>query len=433
MSSIIRLHNREIALTAVDVYSIDDGVTSLPPESISFMGPDNSPLFWLVKVEYEALSETVTLHVVNYETTVEHQLAFRTERLRRPVRHICFRPLDELRLRPYTIRFNRELLSPHLILAPAPDQPTTLPASPAPPLTIAQLHRLGRVWNGLDLITYPLTWTDRFRSRFDEATFEAGKLTGWRDKVPLGRPRLRFEIYNEHLRPEYAYICSFITRQLKRETFDVHLTVTEYADGSCAGVATSPQVAQIDATLIDSFRTTRAQQVRQRPEGPINGKQTYTLDEVLTLTREPGEPAGLLTTAELQHRLITDARNRTQIEYLAANKQDTDAAVRFTFGHYVGFIFCILGTAQRHYCWELLNSHATYVWSFPRAMSAADALSRLETQLQRVNQSGRTEYRRLGVQPAAGAQFAFVEHTLLNKSEGETFARWRQEVDNLLG
>ncbi len=437
---VIRLYNQTVALTELASFPLSS--TSLKTalrldgtEAISFFGPDNSPLYWLVEATYDSHTQTVSVIVLDYETKPVYQSAFRKDALTKPVQEIRFALLDEkkMRLHQTCIRFDRPALLPHLLLDPATERSASLPSSPpSPPFSVAELNRLGRVWDGPGLSNFPLTWTDRFRSRFDEATFETGMLTGWRDKAPLGRAGLRFEVHNEHLRPEYEYICRFITRKLGRETFDVYLTVTEYADGSCTGVATSPQVARIDAALIDAFHTTRAQRVRQRREGPTNGQQTYTLDEVLALTREPGEPAGLLTPAELQHRLITDARNRQQIEYLAATKQDTDTAVRFTFGHHVGFVFCILGATQRHYCWELLNSHATYVWSFPQAMSTTGALSQLEAQLREVNQSGRTEYRRLGAQPAADTRFAFVEHTLLNKTPGETFARWQQEMENLL-
>ena len=62
-------------------------------------------------------------------------------------------------------------------------------------------------------------------------------------------------------------------------------------------------------------------------------------------------------------------RNVKQLVYLSGKKHERTQKIRFTLNPLFGFIFFISGKNKNHICWELLNSHATYIWSFNKELS----------------------------------------------------------------
>jgi hypothetical protein len=89
-----------------------------------------------------------------------------------------------------------------------------------------------------------------------------------------------------------------------------------------------------------------------------------------------------------------DIRNKKQLEYLSGTKHNPQEKIRFTLKPIFGFLFCIVGEKFNHFCWELLNSHATYLWSFERSISTDNQFKRVENTINTIRVIGRDEYRK---------------------------------------
>ena len=85
---------------------------------------------------------------------------------------------------------------------------------------------------------------------------------------------------------------------------------------------------------------------------------------------------------------------------------------------------------MHHFIWELLDSHATYIWSMPHT-PFREASQNIENEISSINQIGRSQYK-AHFQNRPDLFFNTVIHKKANSSYEDYFPRWRHIVESLL-
>ena len=116
-------------------------------------------------------------------------------------------------------------------------------------------------------------------------------------------------------------------------------------------------------------------------------------------------------------------KNAAQPAHLAA-RQGAGQKLRCVLSPRSGFLFFVRGAGVHHF---LLNSRATYVWSFPPAEGTlADHLARVTTEVQHLTAVGRSGYRRTHTFPYP---FWTVRHESVDSEFVDGFLRGKAWVE----
>jgi hypothetical protein len=88
-----------------------------------------------------------------------------------------------------------------------------------------------------------------------------------------------------------------------------------------------------------------------------------------------------------------------------------------------------------HLVWELLNSHATYLWSYDASATAHQmAIQKLEYVLGVIRQQGRQQYR-MAIPTDLGAEgllFQVIRHEKVSSTTTDSFPIWRHQLHQRL-
>lgn len=125
--------------------------------------------------------------------------------------------------------------------------------------------------------------------------------------------------------------------------------------------ATSTDISNINEEVIDSLRTRHVLRSIKRTVGEST-KYIYTADEIFDINDK--ENIFRVTAKNIIEILLKagQVKNRIQLEYLASSRHTLNEKLRFTLKPHFGFLFKVESPEYHVYIWELLETHATYVW-----------------------------------------------------------------------
>jgi hypothetical protein len=269
---------------------------------------------------------------------------------------------------------------------------------------------------------------------FNDAVFETGQLSflhffNWY-KTPV-----LFTIKNAWLLPQYDHIKEYFAKALGRKTFSVNTSVT-LTDGVITQTnANSSEILLIDAQLIDKIKYKRTLQLATSP-AKRKKKTLYTETDIFQNFEDAtgGNIFQQSGTDILDFILQSkNVRNESQLKFLSAIFHDPIQKLRFTLNPLFVFVFYTSIHTQHIFCWELLNSHATYLWLLPKEIhSITSAIDLIEEEISLVEQTGREQYRKAKKQsPAADHAFMIIEHTHIHEGEA-SFENWKQRIEKHL-
>ncbi len=119
-------------------------------------------------------------------------------------------------------------------------------------------------------------------------------------------------------------------------------------------------------------------------------------------------------------------RNRKQLEYLAGKLHSKDEPIRFTLNPNFGFLFWVKGEKMHHFIWELLNSHATYMWSIDKdRFGKKKLLEKIDEIINFIRNNGRTQY----LNNSEGDDFIFSRIIHDGSALKDSFPKWRVRVN----
>lgn len=272
---------------------------------------------------------------------------------------------------------------------------------------------------------------------FKDATFKLGYVVFERN-IPALRQLARFKIENDFLLPEFELIKSYFMKALGTRKFDVKATVFAENGKISGSRATSATIGRINENLIDTIKNARTLAFLSRPfKGDID-KGLFTPDDFFDLG-DNEERGNIFDQSEEEIlRLLLEnskVRNRKQLEFLSGIRQAPGTKLRFTLHPFFGFVFCVEGEKMTHFIWELLNSHATYIWSLDKGEGEIKLqYRRIEDAINRVRNSGRENYKRAYWDSHIDQDLVFnvIKHEDAGSSLIEGFVKWRHRLNELL-
>jgi hypothetical protein len=267
-----------------------------------------------------------------------------------------------------------------------------------------------------------------FRIKLADATIIDGAIT-FEQRFEGIDSNLLFEIQNPSLKAPYNTIKEYLAKRLGRKTFFVTATIKQWERKAVVVNAQSEEIALIDESFIQRIKYKQINSLLKIKQS--DGRPIYCIDELLLLSDEL-KGNFLQTNIESIIEVLTnnvEHRNTRQLVYLA-EKQDLDEVVYLTVSPYFGFVFYLRNNNRRSYIWELLDSHATYIWSFEnKDRDRKQEFDIVEQSINQIRQSGRNAYKskcRNG-EIQAECRFDTIQHAINGQSADKMFDEWLAE------
>jgi hypothetical protein len=203
--------------------------------------------------------------------------------------------------------------------------------------------------------------------------------------------------------------------------------------------AASWQIDMITPTIIESVKYDRTIALTKPPKTTNPDKSLYSTEDIFNLI-DPDIKEGIVfnqSEPDIIKSLtrIDHVRNRKQLEYLSDIKQTTKSKIHYTLNPLFGFLFLIEGKKRYHFVWELLQSHATYIWSIGKEEKEVVILySKIEEILNIIRLIGREEYKKTYSNRNLGFDFNFksIDHQDISINLDDGFTKWKSKLDEIL-
>lgn len=422
---IIRLHQNRIWFNSHSSIGVEQ--SNLPAAHINFAKVIET--FWLLEqLSFDKSTQTLEVNIVDY--FLRDRLAFPAQNPKTVIKVLKFSNLSDpsslkIALRYYSSEMN------HLDQA-LEEGYNELMEKPKP--IEGKIQK-----KNLLLRSYPEKekLEVNFEVWFKDAEFKLGYIV-FDKNIPELKQMLRFKVSNDFLLPEFEYIKSYFMKALGTRKFDVKATIFLEYGKAVETRATSPQIIKIDENLIDSIKNIRTYNLAKAPSKVNVDKSLFTAEEIF---EEFGKDAfgNVFNQSEedILRQILEKAnvRNRKQLEFLAGVKQAAGSRLKFTLYPYFGFLFTVEGDKMNHFIWELLNSHATYIWSLDKGdVALARQYRRVEDAINQVRNNGRDLYKQAYHSSHIDQDLIFnvIHHQDANSPMIDGFVRWRHRLGELM-
>lgn len=274
---------------------------------------------------------------------------------------------------------------------------------------------------------------------FKQAEFNPGYVE-FRYKSEELKGVFNIKVHNPFLLKEFNSIKSYFPKALGvGKQFSVSI-VFRLVNNIVSGTeATSIEISKINQDVIDAVKHERITNLTSVPIERVSGKTLYTEDDIFNRF-EAGSVDGNVfgqTGEDILHYLIKarNPRNAKQLEYLSGCKQSTKQKLRFSLNPLFGFLFFIEGQTKNHFCWELLDTHATYIWTLEKLATDINVqYERIERTLNLIGVIKRNAYKADYKNKRIDTDISFesIEHGSVNTSTKDKFSEWRSKLENVL-
>lgn len=400
--------------------------TNIPKKHLTFRF--HQDFFWKVEMlGYNSSDKCLKVKVAEYGTSEISK--FDQQQPKKDVKQLLFEKFDWEKLEPLLTSYQKIKLREILFNIDAShfsrgDVLTTTASKPE--LTIAELQP--RVVKS----------TEDFWIDFTDAHFMLGYVTFKKYIKKLGK-ELDFKIPNEHILAEFENIKFWFARKLKTKKFKVSVFITLKDDQLTEVLATSKHIDQITPEFIDSVKYQRTFALTKEPRFGNPDKSLFTADEIFSEIDTDDLEGNVFNQSEediLNFFLEkSDIRNKKQLAYLAGKKQSENHKLRYTLAPNFGFLFLVEGLENNHFVWELLNSHATYVWSIDKQQREIDLqFKRIESIVNTVRTSGRENYKRAYRNNHQDNDLVFrvINHEHVASDLVDAFPKWKSKLNEQL-
>lgn len=275
------------------------------------------------------------------------------------------------------------------------------------------------------------TYKENFRFSIKDAIFSNGYVS-IHCKFPYCSSIIELKVFNNNIIPEYNYIKNFFHKLIKKKTFTIIAEIEIDQDDKINAKACSPEIEAINEDFIKKIKQNQIQKAIERDYNPVLNKCLFTAGEFLSK-----EVAGYIFKQDAIDIIksvldMKDIRNKRQIEYLSG--YNLTEKVLFTQKPNFGFIFLLKNSKQWHFCWELSNSHATYLWSFENNGAKEVPLNRIEEEISFIQNNGRNHYKIFAKHHEFEVNFKFniLNHLNIENETVDSFNNWKRDLLKLI-
>jgi hypothetical protein len=383
--------------------------TNLPHGNFSFS--ERQEVYWEAEMlGFDAKSGELRLRVIDYEADQE---GFNPRLKPKQALHkFSFLPLDEEAFKGQLSYYKAGALAEMLASNPAHEKINPAPAAAAEKATAPKEERQ---------VSFTIAILD--------LTFLNGGVKGEAELPGLMEP-ITFRIPNDHIVAEFDSIKPFFVKALKRQTAKVSATLVFFNGEPRLTKAASPQIARVDDSMLEIFRARSVRQLLSPDRIKTVDKSLFTPEDVFesldddSLGKATLPHDGMDLLAEiLRHKSVRNAR---QLEFLSGRLHEAGRKLRYVLSPNFGFVFFATGQDAHHFILELLDSHATYIWSIPKGWGTMpEQYQAVEREIAAIGQMGRSQYRRT---LHFEHEFWFVVHENAERGLVDGFPRWKNRL-----
>lgn len=419
--------------------------TSLKGEHLSFR--THTDIYFEIEItDYNREKQEITVAVTDYQP-VDYK-RFNTQEPKAQVRFIHFEPLRWQNLEKHLSSYTKKpLLKNNIVYDDAFFVRTNTGKQPATEtinITGEDKQRtVAEQSSGYTTqkIQTPVIKTIKENGKiyFADAVFDLGFIScDYKSKSLKGAVNLK--IVNTYLLPEFNAIKYYFPKVFGgKKQFSVNITITLTDDLVTDIVTRSPEIEQINENMLDSVKRLRVFGLTKPPIRIAVDKSFFTSADIFDSFEEQGEDGNIFNQSEqdILNMLVEkgNIRNARQLQYLSGSKHSSSQKIRFTLKPDFGFIFFIEGETRNHFCWELLNSHATYLWSVDKIASAIPLqFRRIEEIINTIRDMGREAYKQHYRNNSASADILFtvIEHSHIGSALKDGFVEWQHRLKERL-
>lgn len=413
----IKLDNNKIELTNRISFTYDK--TNLPKQAFGLK--THRPLFWKLEQKYyDPTTEVLTVFVVDYNLSVDTILLdFQPEY---PIKKLNFEKLNWLKFEPllysYTLSQLKESIFNYrdkfLDLSSEKSEDFKFFGHTDPNIFFAKHEPVEHVKE------------IEMRVKYEEAKFYTSKIYFSINLKPYKLVK-RLEIINNNLRPEFEYIKPYFVKRLGK-SFLVKIRL-KFLDNEIEEIiAQSDDINNINENLINSIKVSSVLELKHLKME----RKDKVLYDTKELSAEAKNPFLLdLSAKDILEIFIENdkVKNVRQLEYLAKDKQALNERVQFTIKPLFGFVFHELDN-KHYFIWELLNSHATYVWKSKNMENNLDLGKIVEQAIATIKNDGRVVYKKYyKAIENPSFDFCVIDHSSNNLTDDERFSEWRKKLE----
>ncbi len=205
---------------------------------------------------------------------------------------------------------------------------------------------------------YPLIKT-KFKMGYVEIE---KKLKGVSEKVKIN-------LKNSNIIPEFDYVKPFFSKALGKRKIEINGYLEIDEKGEIEVNCQSKEISRINEEVVTTVRMLKLKDSIFKPKITVVDKSVFTPEEYFEGSEEEelGNTINRKDKDVVENILQLDGiRNRKQLIYLSGRLQSERMGLRFTLSPNFGFLFYVEGEEMDHFIWELLNTHATYIWSIEK-------------------------------------------------------------------
>jgi hypothetical protein len=272
---------------------------------------------------------------------------------------------------------------------------------------------------------------------FKDADFNDGYVA-FEFKSKERKQTFNLKIDNTFLLKQFDAIKSYFPKVFGgRKQFNITVKYTLNYGNANEIVTTSEDIAAIDDNIIEKIKNQTVSNLTSTPIRNSPNKSLFTADDIFDSFHDGLQNGNILMQSgeDILNRIIEikDVRNGKQLQFLSGAKQSANQKLRFTLKPLFGFLFFIEGDYKNHFCWELLDSHATYIWSFEKA-AAIIQFNRIEKTINDIKVIGRDNYKKEFKNGAIDNDLIFhtIEHSNVNSEDANAFLNWKNKIEKVL-
>jgi hypothetical protein len=402
--------------------------TNLPKEGFTFRSV--RPVYWKVEVsaKEDGNGSLVDAKVLDYNP--EDISSFNTQRLKGKIQLLRFETIDYDLFIEQVVHYDPKKLGGLFLRNSGKKADEARPAnndqeSPDDANSVFSMYKRARK-RKLHGGPVEREYEVKTRINFNDATIVDGGISCSAYIDERGHD-LKILIENVHLRKEFDEIKEYLCKKLGKKTFLVNIFIKE-ADFEIVEIGIdSPEINEINESF---FKTIKYRQIQSLTKELHKEKALHSLNELLARSQEVGgnvfgfsiNDVIRIVTKEFTHR------NSHQLRYLSTIHH-VDEIVSLTLKPYFGFVFYCFQNNHHFYIWELLDSHATYVWSFSGVQYVrARAYDKIELAINEIQFQGRNFYKAEFDKRNNDFTFKAIEHTFEDTKEELDFETWKKNL-----
>ncbi|MCO6468901.1 MAG: hypothetical protein J5I54_08665 [Bacteroidales bacterium] len=241
----------------------------------------------------------------------------------------------------------------------------------------------------------------------------------------------KINLVNTNILPEFDHVKPFFAKALGKRKIEITGFLEIDEKGQIEIKCQSKEINQINEDLITTVKRLKLEDSIFKPKKISVDKSLFTPEEYFEGLEE--EQLGN-TIHKSEKDILKDVlqlegiRNRKQLIYLSGKLQSKRKGLRFTLSPKFGFLFYVEGEEMDHFIWELLNSHATYIWSVDRGVTSIDdKLKLIEREVNFIRENGRRIY--LNSDKSKDLIFNKINHENSETGVIDGFPKWKMRVN----